>query len=84
MPTISIFIRKDDLPKWKDLDNKSEWLHNKLSSNFDIVNESLVKPLLKENHRLGKAIDKEIRNLTCRHGSDPKFCKFSKPGKPCK
>ena len=31
MPTISIFVRKGDLPKWKALPNKSEWLHDKLS-----------------------------------------------------
>lgn len=33
MPTISIFIRKDDLPKWQAIPNKSEWLHNALVAN---------------------------------------------------
>lgn len=23
-------------------------------------------------------------NKTCKHGADPKFCKFAKSGKPCK
>lgn len=30
MPTISIFIRKDDLPLWQELENKSEWLSERL------------------------------------------------------
>lgn len=36
MPTISIFIRKDDLPKWQALENKSEWLHSKLNSTHKV------------------------------------------------
>ena len=31
MPTISVFIRKEDVSKWKALSNKSEFLHNALS-----------------------------------------------------
>lgn len=33
MPTISIFIRKDDLEKWQRIEQKSQWLHDALSSN---------------------------------------------------
>lgn len=32
MPTISVFIRKDDLDKWKQLENKSQWLHERLNN----------------------------------------------------
>lgn len=32
MPTISIFIRQHDLPKWQALDSKSQWLHDNLLS----------------------------------------------------
>jgi hypothetical protein len=36
MPTISIFIRKDDLPKWQSLEKKSEFMHKALQA-VDIV-----------------------------------------------
>lgn len=31
MPTLSVFFRKDDVPKWKAIENKSEWLHRNLA-----------------------------------------------------
>ena len=31
MPTISVFIRKDDVERWRALDNKSEFIHNALN-----------------------------------------------------
>ena len=34
MPTISVFIRQHDLPKWQALENKSQWLHDNLPSNL--------------------------------------------------
>ena len=37
MPTVSVFIRKDDLAKWRAVVNKSEFMHNALDqlSTFD-------------------------------------------------
>lgn len=36
MPTLSVFFRKDDVPRWKRLENKSEWLHDKLSQDTSL------------------------------------------------
>jgi hypothetical protein len=30
MPTISIYIRKEDYPLWAKIQSPSEWLHRKL------------------------------------------------------
>lgn len=45
MPTISIFIRNEDLPKWKALENKSQWLHDHLQVDVrtDTVDTDLGK-----------------------------------------
>lgn len=32
MPRANIFIRKDDLDKWKTLENKSQFIHNALNT----------------------------------------------------
>ncbi len=32
MPQQTIYIRKDDMPKWKALEKKSEFLHNALNN----------------------------------------------------
>lgn len=41
MPTISIFIRNNDLPLWKQLENKSEWLHKHLHGAANQTSASL-------------------------------------------
>lgn len=56
MPTISIFIRKEDLHRWKVLKDKSQWLHDNLpttnhapaqpvptpQNNFDITRDPWI------------------------------------------
>lgn len=77
MPTISVFIRVDDLPKWKALEKKSQWLHDRL----------IEKPFRAQTLNEQVSTVKKIINAPdklCKHGADPKFCKFSKPGKLCK
>jgi hypothetical protein len=39
MPTLSVFIRKEDVDKWKALENKSEFMHNALNVNDGFVQE---------------------------------------------
>lgn len=34
MPTLSVFIRKDDVEKWKALENKSESIHKLLNGDY--------------------------------------------------
>lgn len=31
MPGIHIWIRKEDLPKWKAIEDKPKWLHEKIN-----------------------------------------------------
>lgn len=53
--------------------------------------QEIVQP--KQTERAKRAVNTAIQKsitdqnekyIFCKHGSDPKFCKFSKPGKPCK
>lgn len=104
MPTISVFIRKDDLDKFKALPNKSEFLHNALNFNvfhthpMDIlkqgqggryngdspIGESFVGIEPELVPPVEKTMPREYDGKLCKHGHPPTFCKFAKPGKPCK
>lgn len=56
MPQVTVFVRKDDLHKWKAITKKSEWLSNKLALEPDVY---LLSPkLAKENPELVKTFDK--------------------------
>lgn len=48
MPTISIFIRNGDLPKWKALENKSEWMHTMLSEGLSESPVAETAPMVPE------------------------------------
>lgn len=37
MPTLSVFIRKGDVDKWKAVPNKSEFMHQALSSTNPLI-----------------------------------------------
>lgn len=52
MPTVSVFIRKEDLPAWKALENKSQWLHEKLNPFGSMVEKvgSMAKTECKNGH----------------------------------
>lgn len=50
-----------------------------LKSETPIVASPALKTALKELNKTTPIFDN-----FCKHGADPKFCKFAKPGKPCK
>lgn len=37
MPKVTLYIRKDDLDKWKALDKKAEFIHNVLNASEIVV-----------------------------------------------
>lgn len=76
MPTISVFIRKNDLEKFKALENKSEFIHNALNASRIIppsfhVGSDQVDPS-------GDGGATPPASTKCKHGYDPRFCKFAK------
>lgn len=104
MPKVTVYVRKEDYPKWKAIEEKTEFIHKSLS-NFEIayrptpkVNllrqvKYFNKPTLqipvgldptKEPHEALNEIVEKLDFKLCKHGADPKLCKFAKPGKPCK
>lgn len=63
MPTLSVFIRKDDISKWKTLENKSEAIHRLLNSEFNKGTDTVVE----EGH-----LTKAVRHIGERHiGTEP-------------
>jgi len=82
MPQVTVYIRDDDLKKWKTLKKKSEFIHSALNrTNKGIPLEVIGTAAAKKgpNYNPPTTLPK-----LCKHGSDPKFCKFAKNGKPCK
>jgi hypothetical protein len=71
MPTLSVFIRKDDVEKWKALPNKSEFLHNALKRQPDAY---LLSPkLAKENPGLVRDFDKQARFQKLQQDNDVRY-----------
>ena len=56
MPQQTVYIRKEDLPKWKALQNKSAFLSDALSKLPDEVNEQVTSPVkpLAEQDRINE------------------------------
>lgn len=48
MPQVTVYIRKDDLDKWRALEKKSEFIHNALDS----TNTPAVGQILNSNPKL--------------------------------
>lgn len=45
MPQQTIYIRNDDMPKWKALENKSEFLSNALNNSIPEFKEPIKAPV---------------------------------------
>lgn len=77
MPNKTIYIRKEDLDKWESIEDKPGFIHNALSDSGrpQTLDEAIA------------AYSRPMNGLPfkpCKHGADPKFCRFAKNGKPCK
>ncbi len=57
MPTISIFIRDKDLPRWQALTNKSQWLHDNLPLIDPIDTDSALTSALPQKKDPGGRVD---------------------------
>lgn len=90
MPRTTVYIRNDDLEKWKLIENKAELISQ-------AINRSIIQPVIKKSGEIKtrqtivpSSVIPLLEKVTgsdwkpCKHGADPKFCKFAKPGKPCK
>lgn len=54
MPQVTVYVRKEDLEKWKALDHKAAWLHEQLNNKVPV--RELVQ---KEPTERAKAVVKE-------------------------
>lgn len=87
MPDVKVYIRSEDLDKWKAIEKKAEFIHVALNQRQPADHRPLTSSDIQE---LGLTLDKATNKAVsqgfkpCKHGSDPNFCKFAKPGKPCK
>lgn len=93
----TIHIRTSDEHIWKAITNKSEFIHkalNRLIENevVEVIAPAPIKESLKAGFEAIETPDEDITAVQevkpsfklCKHGADPKFCRFAKPGKPCK
>lgn len=90
MPKITVYIRNEDMDKWRAVEKKSEWMHTRLNFESTTITSSDV-PMTTTNPSMLKQVDTAslkkgiLKNLpSCKHGANPDFCKFARNGKPCK
>lgn len=91
MPRVDIWIRKENEDTWNSIGDKSRWVNDRLSRQTELKKE-ITKPLVFEPKFAQEYPPEPIMKIaeikpdwkSCKHGADPEFCKFSKPGKPCK
>ena len=86
MPKVTVYVRNEDLDKWKAVEKKTEFIHNALNPDENDGRLATRYELVDDK---GNWNPKEIPIYPddvkpCKHGYDPKMCKFSKNGKPCK
>lgn len=79
MPTLSVFFRKDDVDKWKSIENKSEWLHSHLSNSpirvdaTSINVASIPQPVLKQEAQVTKIPYNTIKLATAQASGNQLF-----------
>jgi hypothetical protein len=89
MPRVNVYIRKENEERWLALQDKSAWVNKRLKDGAvkvpikDLKFAAQQPPTLASMQKAYEIGDK-LYNATCKHGSDPKYCKHAKPGKPCK
>jgi hypothetical protein len=80
---VNIWIRKENEEKWNNVPDKSNWINTILSNSDDTSRYGKERP--SPAGPIVEVLSEVLPEIKlCKHGSDPKFCKFSKPGKPCK
>ena len=88
MPQVTVYIRQEDLEKWQQIQKKSEFLHEALSTGLrawkQVENVGDLPPRIKTKQDAEKAVKPEtVTKGLCEHGQlkgqclVPK-CKFSR------
>lgn len=72
MPNVTVYIRKEDLPKWKALKGKSEAISNMLNSN-SMHNEQPIPSTSLEGMFKGDILD-EIKALEKERDDKLEYC----------
>lgn len=82
MPTISVFIRKDDLPKWQAVENKSQFLSDALNIGLTVIPPAIVKPkdVAKKTVGAAEGVVYKVKavNELCEHFAAKGLCKHHK------
>lgn len=83
MPDVKVYIREENMEKWKAIPKKADWINTLLANSDDTSRYGKA-----ENSPVGPVVPvlSEVvpSGELCKHGADPDFCKFAKPGKRCK
>lgn len=65
MPTVPVYVRVNDLDKWKALKNKAEFIHNALNDTVQLSYASSVPPIPKASLRKQKVeVNKKSHTYT--------------------
>jgi len=48
MPKVTVYIREEDYEAWKELGNRSEWLHQQLSTPTDSLPDRELERKIKQ------------------------------------
>lgn len=100
MPDVKVYVRSEDLDKWNAIEKKSGWLHLALNLKLRSPTKKEIEQIKSDPFSKGSTLSETVVEeldidgnvvpmsrapyVFCKHGADPQFCKFAKPGKPCK
>ena len=69
--------------RFENESHKSALINDLLAEHYK--DSSAERVIIKEPEEVIEKVAKTKSDWRpCKHGTDPKFCKFAKPGKPCK
>lgn len=87
MARANIYIHKENEERWEKLEKKSEWVNAMLAVKpFSDADLHMIEQKVNYTHKLKekKMPNGDTDYKLCKHGAYPQFCKFAKPGRPCK
>lgn len=76
----TISIQREYEADWESLHNKSGWVNEMLQAQRDAGSNPQTDVELSPTVQFPK----KTAYTSCKHGFDPKFCKFARNGKFCK
>lgn len=98
MPIVPTWVSDDDYLKYLEIKKQGksawkDWVHYHLHQNptsillgesitaskGEVINIGSPQTVISKKNVAGKKV-----NQLCKHGFPPEFCRYAKPGKPCK